>query len=360
MGVKILFLVPYPLKQSPSQRFRFEQYFTILKARGFEYSVQSFLDSNNWRVFFGSGMISVKVIALVSGFFKRFYVLFKAGFYDFIFIHRETTPIGPPIFEWILAKVMSKKIIYDFDDAIWLTDKEHAGIIERMLKCRGKIRKICQWSYRVSCGNDYLCTYASAFAVSVIYNPTTIDTEAVHNPELYPVRREESTINIGWTGSHSTLKYLKEVEPVLQQIQLQYTNVQFILIADRQPDISLPFFKFISWNVETEITDLLSLDIGIMPMPDDLWTRGKGGFKCLQYMALKIPAIVSPVGINTKIVEHGSNGFLAGTPKEWNEYLTKLIVDKNLRNKIGEAGRKTVLDNYSVLSNKDTFLSLFE
>src|SRR6186713_282224 len=121
MPKKILFLVPYPVGESPSQRFRFEQYFSLLKDRGVQYRVQSFLNSHNWQLFFKPGNTFVKAWALLLGFGKRWVVLFQTLTYDFVFIHRETTPLGPPVMEWIMAKVLVRKIIYDFDDAIWLT-----------------------------------------------------------------------------------------------------------------------------------------------------------------------------------------------------------------------------------------------
>src|SRR5688500_9709663 len=110
MSKKILFLIPYPLGESPSQRFRFEQYFALLRDGGYDFSVHSFLDLANWRIFFKPGQITEKLKAIIAGFVKRLIVLIKSPMYDFIFIHREVSPIGPPIFEWILAKILQKKI----------------------------------------------------------------------------------------------------------------------------------------------------------------------------------------------------------------------------------------------------------
>src|SRR5438105_14565075 len=128
MSLKILFLVPYPSGEAPSQRFRFEQYLSILKEQGFQYSMQSLLTHKNWRVFYGPSHPLSKAFALLHGFLKRILILPRSLFYDFVFIHREAAPIGPPVFEFILSKIFRKKIIYDFDDAIWLTDKVNESL----------------------------------------------------------------------------------------------------------------------------------------------------------------------------------------------------------------------------------------
>jgi glycosyltransferase involved in cell wall biosynthesis len=360
MDRKILFLVPYPLRESPSQRFRFEQYFALLVQQGYDYSVQSFLNSNNWQIFFSRGNTLGKTTAIATGFIKRTIALFKSPMYDFVFIHREASPIGPPILEFILAKVLRKKIVYDFDDAIWLTDRDSESWLMRIAKSRSKVAHICKWAYKVSCGNEYLCSYAARFNKNVIYNPTTIDVENLHNPALHPVPdRLDNQIRIGWTGSHSTLKYLMEVEEVLQKVLEADPYLRFVVIADKQPSFKVISCQFIPWNVETEITELRQFDVGIMPLPDDAWAKGKCGFKALQYMSLEIPVVASPVGVNSKIIQRGISGFLCSTPKEWELALEKLVRDSHLRKKMGVNGRKMVVENYSVISNSDNFLSLF-
>lgn len=360
MVKRILFLVPYPLHESPSQRFRFEQYFDYLHHSGYTYKVQTFLNAGNWRAFFRQGNTLTKATALISGFCKRIFVLFTSPMYDFVFIHREVTPVGPPIFEWLLAKVLRRKIVYDFDDAIWLTDRANESWFFKLVKWRSKVAAICSWSYKVSCGNEYLCDYARRFNSHVIYNPTTIDTESQHNIELFKVSKPDNRrLTIGWTGSHSTLKYLDDVEDVLSKILSDYSNVDFLVIADRKPSLNKVALRFLPWNADTEIQDLLQLDIGIMPLPDDEWANGKCGFKALQYLALERPAVVSPVGVNSTIIEDGINGFLCATPEQWEIALRKLIEDSQLRNSMGKNGRVTVEQRYSVRSNASTFLSLF-
>ena len=363
MGKKILFLVPYPLHESPSQRFRFEQYFDILKSKEYSYTIQSFLDTDNWKVFYSRGGTFAKLVALISGFGKRIIAVATSPMYDFIFIHREVTPVGPPIFEWMLAKMLRRKIIYDFDDAIWLTDNQAESFFLRLMKWRSKVSWTCKWAYKVSCGNEYLHDYASQFNKQVVINPTTIDTKNLHNRNFYHdvERGTGSKVRIGWTGSHSTLKYLEQISVILKQISDAFPEIEFVVIADKEPLLNgVSNVKFVRWNPVSEIRDLLNFDIGIMPLPDDRWSKGKCGFKALQYMALEIPTVASAVGVNPKIVDHGVNGFLCNTAEEWIDSLRVLLENPQLRKRMGSNGRIKVIENYSVLSNANTFLSLFE
>jgi glycosyltransferase involved in cell wall biosynthesis len=361
--------VPYPHGIAPGQRFRFEQYISILRAEKYQLSILAFLSNKAYSILYKRGHSTIKVYSIVLGFTKRIIHLFQLRKADYVFIFRECSPIGPPVFEWIIAKVLKKKIIYDFDDAIWLTDKINEGKIEKIMRWRSKVSSICKWSYKISCGNAYLADYAKQFNNNVIINPTTIDTEQLHNPRLLAkfnslgsqevIQKNNSSVVIGWTGSHSTLKYLESLEGVLGKIEAKFGQASFLVIADRKPKIKLDRLIFRPWNKNTEATDLFRLDIGIMPLPDDEWTKGKCGFKALQYMSLGIPAVASPVGVNTAIIDHGFNGFLAKTEKEWFDALVELIENKELREKFGAKAIETVEKRYSVNANKALFLNFF-
>ncbi|MBX2969620.1 MAG: glycosyltransferase family 4 protein [Cyclobacteriaceae bacterium] len=355
---RITFIAPYSPGIAPSQRFRFEQYFCVLKERGFHLNYLGFISKKNSGLFTHRNSFSTLSI-ICLGFLRR---IIHAGLIwqsDFVFIHRECAPIGPPFFEWIIAKVLRKKIIYDFDDAIWLTDKINESALEKFIRQRSKIRIICKWSYKVSCGNAFLANYAKQFNSNSFINPTTIDTENLHNPTLYVQERNSKKISIGWTGSHSTLKYLSEIENVLYELENTFPQVSFILIADKPLAMKLKRYDFVKWSKDTEAADLSKVDIGIMPLPNDEWSQGKCGFKALQFMAMGIPCVASPIGVNTTIIDHGINGFLASTKEEWLFYLTQLITQEDMRLTLGMDGRKKVETTYSVRSNADNFLKLF-
>lgn len=358
--MKILFLVPYPLGEAPSQRFRFEQYFQTLQKNGHTYSVDCFLKDEDWRLLSMPGHHWKKAIMLIKGYASRLTMLATLRSWDYVFIHREATPLGPPVIEWTIAKIFRKKIIYDFDDAIWTTDVVNESRILKILKWRKKVSAICRWSFKVSCGNEYLRQFARVQNSMVRYNPTTIDTVNVHPKNADASDNDPMHVTIGWTGSHSTLKYLNGIIPVLQSLEKKYQHVQFLIIADRDPALELRRYRFKKWSKEEEMNDLAMIDIGIMPMPDDAWTRGKCGFKALQYMAMQIPAVVSPAGVNKEIIENGVEGFLCEIPDEWFTALESLLLNAEKRMVMGLKGRRKVISSYSVASNSANFLSLFQ
>jgi len=357
--MKVLFIVPYPADLSPSQRFRFEQYLGLMQLQGYQYEIHSFLLPHNWKLFADRGRLIAKITALVTGYSRRIPLLVRAAKFDRIFIHREAAPLGPPLLEWFIARVLRKKIIYDFDDAIWLTDRVHESLIARILRSRSKVESVCRMSYRVSCGNMYLASYARKFNSNVVVNPTTIDTQ-FRDPPRPRKHGMQPGLTIGWTGTQSTLKYLEPLGKVVGHIIAKHPDVQFCIVADKSPTFKWPSTRFVPWVKATELEDLLNFDIGVMPLPDDDWARGKCGFKALQYMALGIPTIASPVGVNEEIIQHGKNGLLASSDDEWIACLERLILDETLRKSLGTAGEQTVTDRYSVKSNSKLFLSLFD
>ncbi len=357
---RIYFLIPYPPGSAPGQRFRFEQYLGLLAANGNSIKLFPFLTTETYKILYRPGNYYQKIAGVLRGFMKRLISLPQLLQGHFIFVFREATPIGPPFMEWLIARLFRKKIIYDFDDAIWMPNTSVENRIISRLKWHSKVKSICRWSYRVSCGNEFLAGFARELNGSVVVNPTTIDTEKQHNPSLYPPGKESQTFKAGWTGTHSTLFYLNPLLPVFESLHKKYPQFRIVIIADRKPNWNLPCLEFIQWDKSTEVEDLLKFDIGIMPLTEDPWSMGKCGFKALQYMSLEIPALVSPVGINAKIVDHGIHGFHCASMEEWYQYIEYLIVNKNECPRLGKRGREKVIAHYSVGSNAATFLALFE
>jgi glycosyltransferase involved in cell wall biosynthesis len=354
--MKILFIVPYPTDKAPSQRFRFEQYYELLNEKGIEFDIKPFLSNEIWDILYLPGRFLKKAFGILGGLFKRFLLLFKLKQYDYIFIHREATPIGPSFFEYFASRWLKKKIIYDFDDAIWIPNYSEANSFFSFLKGYGNVHKICSYAYKISCGNEYLCDYAKQFNSNVVYNPTTIDTNNYHN-RVKDQSGEEFVI--GWTGSHSTIRYIGEIVPVIAKLEKKY-KFTFRVISDFKPEFELESLEYVKWKKESEINDLLGFNIGIMPLVNDKWANGKCGFKALQYMSLGIPALVSPVGVNSRIVDHGLNGFICDTSQEWETAIETLLKNRETLGEMSKQTRKKIIDHYSVKSNSDNFIGLFQ
>jgi glycosyltransferase involved in cell wall biosynthesis len=351
--MQILFITPYPEGTAPSQRFRFEHYFKELEAQGHSYTVSSFMGPKTWKVLYQPGHNLFKVSGIIKGYLRRLRDLFRIHHYDYVFIHREAAPLGPPVFEWLIARLMKKKIIYDFDDAIWIPNaSEHNPIVYRLKRYRNT-EDIIRWSHTVSCGNYFLRDFALQFNTHAVFNPTVIDTAY-----YVPQKVTKNKFVIGWTGSHSTLQYLSLVIPVLERLEKEM-EFEFHVISDRAPSFKLDSLVYKKWNKATEIHDLLQFDIGLMPLTDDKWANGKCGFKALQYLALEIPALVSPVGINRSIVTDGENGFYCSDEKQWEEAIRLLHGNKALIEKIKINTRKVVEEKFSVNAHRRTFLQLF-
>jgi glycosyltransferase involved in cell wall biosynthesis len=356
-SVKVFFLVPYPLRNAPSQRFRVELFLPELSKAGIKYKLQSFIDEKTWRILYKKGYFFLKSWGILKGFIKRFvFAFFAAPFYNYIFIHREASPVGPPIFEWWLAKILRKKIIYDFDDAIWMTNTVTPNPFVDWIRACWKIKYICKWSYKVVGGNDYLCSYAKNYNENVLLIPTCIDTCKKFN--RIKEHSNGKVLTIGWTGSHTTMNYLTMIWPIIQKLEKKY-QFDFLVISNKKPDFPLKSLQFFSWKEDTEVTDLLKIDIGIMPVFRDAFSQGKCGFKIIQYMALGIPALASPVGVNEKIIENNVNGFLCDKDEEWYQKLSMLLDSSHLRNQLGLMGRKKIEENFSLKANSGKFLSLF-
>ena len=356
MKKKVLFLLPYPLHKAPSQRFRVEAYFKLLKEHNISYDTQQFLDEEAWQVLYQRGSFSKKIVAVYKGFLKRMKIVFSGvSSYSHIFIHREATPLGPPLIEWLLAKVLKKKIIYDFDDAIWIPNTSKENRIASWIKAFWKVKQICRWSYKVAGGNEYLCAYARKYNNNVVLLPTSVDTVNRYN-KIKDHKTEQ--IVIGWTGSHSTMHYLEELLPLFKRVASEF-DAQIMIISNKKPDFEIPNLQFTHWQEATEIDDLLQFTIGIMPLKKDSWSEGKCGFKLIQYSALGIPAVTSPVGVNKKIVDNGVTGFLCETDDEWYKALKTLVGNMCLRERMGKDGRKKMAAQFSIQANAGIFLDLF-
>ncbi|MBN2681306.1 MAG: glycosyltransferase family 4 protein [Bacteroidales bacterium] len=351
----ILFIAPLYPDRAPSQRFRFEQYLEFFRQNGYDYDFSYLVNPKNDKTFYAKGKVFDKALLQLDFAVKRFQDVISANKYDIVFIQREAFYLGTTIFEYLFSRSKAK-LVYDFDDSIWLPNVSDANVKYDWLKNYNKTAKIIAYADLVIAGNEYLKNYALAKNKNVIIIPTTIDTE-----EYKPIaKKEKKQICIGWSGSITTIQHFKKAIPVLSKIREKYGNqVSFKVIGDASYTNEQLDIKGIAWQKSNEIEELSEFDIGIMPLPDSEWAKGKCGLKGLQYMALEIPTIMSPVGVNSEIISDGENGFLADSDEQWVDRISLLIENKELRNKIGSEGRKTVIEKYSVESQKHRYLEAF-
>ncbi len=354
---KILFLVAHRPGRSPGQRFRFEQYINYLAENGYCCKVSYLINEKDDAIFYSTGKYFQKAIFLVKSIIHRLKDLSELNTYDVVFLYREAHFLGTTWFEKKI-KNKDKFMIVDFDDSIWLKDISKGNKNLAFLKNPKKTTEIVKICNTVIVGNKFLADYASQYNSNIHIIPTTIDTD--YYKPVISNKKDLKRVCIGWTGSATTLKHFSLIVPVLKNIKKKYGDiVVFRLISDEFYQGELAGLENVKWNIDTEVRDLSVIDIGIMPLPDDEWSKGKCGFKGLQYMALEKATVMSPVGVNTEIIQHGTNGYLASTPHEWEEILSMLIENPEERINIGKQGRKTVEERFSYHSQKDRYLAIF-
>lgn len=257
---------------------------------------------------------------------------------DIVFLQRKR----PPLLVLALLKRMGKKIVYDFDDAIMFKNSLSANPYS--LRRRLSFRRMLRFADLVIAGNEFLRAEAGGYPRRVEVLPTSIDIERYGQKEYVA----GDTIHIGWIGDHGSIHYMESYREVWEELGRRYKNVALTIICDIFIETKdIPLVRRV-WSSEKEVEYLQGLDIGVMPLFDDLWSRGKCGFKIIQYMGVGLPVVCTPVGINRDAVEPGVNGFWAGTPSEWIERLTLLVEDAELRRRMGSAGRERLLKSYTV------------
>jgi glycosyltransferase involved in cell wall biosynthesis len=352
---EILFATVHPPGRAPSQRFRYEQYVDFLAEHGFRTTFAPILRADDYAAVYREGDYLRKGVIAARGLARRLADARRLPRFDIVFVQREAMQLGTSWFEALSAR-SRPRLVYDFDDAIWLPNVSDANRKLAWLKRPAKTAKLIGMADLVLAGNAYLADYARPINPRVSIVPTTIDTD--HHVRDTSARKT-AEICIGWTGSPTTIQHFDLIVPVLHRVKERYgEHVRFKLIGDGRYRNEALGIRGQDWDASTEISELSAIDIGVMPLPDDEWARGKCGLKGLQYMALEIPSVMSPVGVNTEIVEDGVNGFLAADGDEWFDKLCKLIDSESLRRELGSRSRETVESRYSVRSQRDRYLSL--
>jgi glycosyltransferase involved in cell wall biosynthesis len=349
----ILAIVPSVYDTNPSQRFRIEQWEPLLRERGVRVTFKPFESDGLHAVLYKPGHMAEKLRLVGEALKRRAGEVRSVRGYDAVYLLREAALLGPPLFERWLART-GVPYVFDFDDAVFIPYVSPSNGYLSYLKFPGKTRAICRMAAHVMAGNRYLADYAGAVNERVTIIPTTIDTEKYR---VEP-RAENEVPVIGWSGSFSTALHLATIKTALRRLA-ERERFRLRVIGARDFHVEGVDVEAMPWRAATEVEDLRPFDVGIMPLPDDEWSRGKCGLKALQYMALGVPTVCSPVGVNSEIIRDGENGLLASTDDEWVEKLSGLLRSAGERARLGRAGRETVEARYSAAVQAPRVYDLF-
>ena len=353
--MRVLALVPGLYDISPSQRYRIEQWEPLLRERGVEITYEPFECPELNLLLYQQGKLTRKMMLVTQGFSRRFSAVKKAKEFDLVYILREAALLGPPVFERMVYKA-GVPIVFDFDDAIFVSYRSPTNGYLSYLKFASKTKTICQLASHVMAGNPYLADYAKQVNDRVTVIPTTIDTQRYKVP---PPKTSTGPLVIGWTGSHSTVQHLDTLRGALKKLSAQ-EKFRLRVIGTPVYDCPPIDVEAMRWRAKTEVDDLSPIDIGVMPLPEDRWSKGKCGAKALQFMGMGIPTVCSPVGVNSEIIQDGENGFLASTEDEWVDKLSRPLRSAELRRQLGQAGRTTVEQKYSAISQAPRVYEIFK
>ncbi len=324
-----------------SSRLRTMQYLPALAAAGMEVTVASFFDDAYLQQLYAGKRDPGRMPRYYLG---RFAQCRAARDADVIWVEKEALPWLP----WALERLALPRgvaIVSDYDDAVFHRYDQHRNPVVRALLGR-KIDDVMAHSALVTAGNAYLADRAlAAGAPRVEIVPTVVDAEA-YQPRA--AAHADGKVRIGWIGTPQTWgKYGAPHAGFFQDLAGRH-NAMFRLVGARLEPATAGAFEYLPWTEASEIASIQGMDIGIMPLTDDPWEYGKCGYKLIQYMACGLPVVASPVGVNTEIVTHGVNGFLASTDAEWREALWALVANPDLRRRMGAAGRQRVVETYSI------------
>ena len=340
--LKVMALVPYPLGTAPGQRYRIEQWAPYLQEEGIELHFVPFAGAALARSLYQPRRYFAKAVRLTQAWISRIDDAWRTAAFDTVYLHREVSLVGPAILERLIAR-RNPRVVYDFDDAIWRRYVSPRNRYFSYLKAPGKTRTLCRLAASVVVGNEHLAQFARSYNPSVTIIPSTVSLRQ-YRPA--PGRSGPRELVVGWTGSHSSIQYLRIVEGALRRLASR-RRYRLLLIGVEGYSIPGVDVECRPWSASTEVEDLWPLDVGIMPLTEDPWTVGKCAMKAIQYLGVGVPAVVSPVGMNREVVEHGITGFHARSEEEWVETLERCLDDDALRRRMGEAGRTAVEARYS-------------
>jgi glycosyltransferase involved in cell wall biosynthesis len=350
--MKVLGLASYPV-EAAATRYRLQQFVGPLAKQGFSLTVSPFLSSSTFATFYQRRALPLTALTMLKSGLKRLGVIALLKQADVVLVQREAMIFGPPLFEWLAARVFKRPMVLDLDDATYVPYTSPTyGKLGRALKWFNKTDDLIGWASVVTCGNRAIAEYAESKGARARIIPTVVDTD-VFAPSPKTSGGPLSTLVLGWIGTHSTFPYLQAIFPVLQNLA-QTHSFRLKIVGAGTTAVNIPGVEVenLEWKLEREVADFQSFDVGLYPIDPSLyaekWAAGKSGFKAIQYMAVGIPFLAAPVGAMAEIGEGGVTHFLATAPDEWFRGLELLLGDPQLREQMGAAGRRHVVEHYSL------------
>ncbi len=348
--MRVLALSPIP-EEGAGCRFRIAQFMPYLEAAGIHVTLRSLFTPEFFRLVYKRGHYVRKAMSFAGLSLRRLDSLRDVSRFDVVFIYREIFPIGPAIIERLLTMRGRPPVVFDFDDAIFLPSVSDANRLIATLKTPRKVDTIIRRSDRVIAGNAFLADYARRLNAAVTTIPTCVDTTRFV-PSLDAASENGSgrsrDLVVGWIGSPTTAAYIRGLEPVLRRVRERHPFVLRVSGAGDTLQIPGVTVDNAAWSLDREVELFNTCDVGVYPLTDDEWSKGKCGFKAIEFMACGVPVVAAAVGVNREIIEDGVNGLLASTEDEWVEKIGRLLSDPDLRRRLAAAGRRTIEERYSL------------
>lgn len=347
--MRVLALAPFPV-EAAGTRFRLVQLVEALRDHGIEVELRPFLDSDGFSTFYRRSAWKRTAVSLVRASARRLGDVRRARRADIVLVLREAAVLGPPLFEWLALHAGHAPMVLDLDDATYVSYVSPTyGRAATWLKWPGKADQLIGWSRLVTCGNRVIADYVTGRGTPARVLPTVVDTELFRprpRPDTPPAGQVPT---VGWIGTHSTFPFLESLAPVLADVAADHA-FRLKVVGSGRDALGIPGVEVenLPWALAREAEDFRSLDVGLYPIVEDRWSAGKSGLKSIQYMAVGVPFVASPVGAVAELGEPGVTHFEATDPDGWRTALGLLLEDAALRDRMGAAGRAHVLGRYTV------------
>lgn len=347
--MKTIVICSFPV-EAAATRFRVAQFIDSLAKNEINITIRPFLDSEQFAIIYGGGRSLSRAFSMLRSILLRIRLLAEARNFDLLFIQREAMIFGPGIFEWLYQRIGRLPMVLDLDDATYVHYvSPRFGRIGSFFKFFGKTDRLIDRADVVICGNRFIAEYVEKRGTKAMIIPTIVDTDL-----FVPVEKHNDAPVLGWIGTHSTFPFLERLLPVLADLAKKH-KFKLRVVGSGRKEIYVEGIEVenLDWSLEREVSDFQSLDIGLYPLDtkgslDPAWLAGKSGFKAIQYLAVGIPFVMSPIGVCAEIGEPGKTHFNAETPEDWYNSLDRLLCDSELRVTMGRAGREHSIANYGL------------